>query len=198
MKTLAYVPLHYGKDYLKYVLASVRDSVEDILILYTSKPSYGQAGHLPNPDSEEELRAICEPFSVIWEDVTGKGRESDHRQLVYRHTANSDKDYDLVLAVDSDEVWNPDKVESALEVAFDSGKRFNHISGNNWFHFWKGFKEYNQDGFYPMRITNLKYVTPENIIIDTGEIYHMGYAISEEAMDYKLSCHGHKSEIPSN
>ena len=24
----------------------------------------------------------------------------------------------------------------------------------------------------------------------------MGYAISEELMRYKLSCHGHKSEIP--
>lgn len=192
MKTLAYIPLHYGKDYLHYVLASIRESVEDILILYTSKPSYGYTSHLPNPDSEEELRAICTPFNVIWQEVH-VGREHLHRQLVYNFTR--DKDYDLVLAVDSDEVWEPSSVNYALQQAYRSDSHFNCISGNNWWHFWKGFEEFNQDGFYPMRITNLGVNNKEQTILDAGQIYHMGYAISEEAMRYKLSCHGHKSEI---
>ena len=194
LRTLAYIPLHYGKDYLKYVLMSIRDSVDDILILYTSRPSYGYASNISNPDTREELKAICKPFNVIWQDIPLIGQENQHRQLAYTYAQA--EGYDLVLAVDADEIWNPGKVQKALEVASISGRRFNCISGNNWFHFWKGFNEVNQDGFYPMRIINMRSPNKEQAILDTGEIYHMGYAISAEAMEYKLSCHGHKSEIP--
>lgn len=201
--TLAYVPLHYGKDYLKYVLESIRPFVEDILILYTKTPSYGHTSNLQNPDTEEELRAICGKFSCIWMDVTGTSREGTHRQMAYdwakkQINSKNGRNYDLVFAVDADEIWNPEKVPEALHAAYNSGYHHHCISGNNWWHFWKGFKEVNTDGFYPNRITNLNNYVTNQTIIDKGEIYHMGYAISEEAMRYKIGCHGHKSEIENS
>lgn len=201
--TLAYIPLHYGKDYLEYAIRSVHDSVDTVLVLYTAKPSYGHEGTLKNPDTKEELMQIACSFNkVVWKEVTQVSRENHHRQLAYSYAKNSINDknglnYDLVLAVDSDEIWNPDKVEEALHAAYNSGYHNFGIAGSQWYHFWKNHKEVNRDGFYPTRITNLNNYVKNHTIISKGEIYHMGYAISEECMRYKLSCHGHKSEIPN-
>lgn len=195
MRTLAYMPLHYGLDYLEPVLKSIRDSVDDILICYTKHPSYGHEGSLKNPDSEEDLRAVCEGFNVIWQEVKAS-RENQHRQYAIDYAQS--KGYDIALAVDSDEIWQPDTVKKALQAASNTGARFNCIAGSNWYHFWKNHKEVNRDGFYPMRIININERNNKQEIIKEGMIYHMGYAISEELMRYKLSCHGHKSEIPGN
>ena len=139
----------------------------------------------------------------VWKDVMNITRENQHRQLAYNYAQNSIKsksgmNYDLVFAVDADEIWNPNKVEEALHKAYDSGYHFHGIAGTQWYHFWKGHKEVNRDGFYPIRIANLNNYVKNQTIISEGEIYHMGYAISEECMKYKLSCHGHKSEISNN
>ena len=202
--TLAYIPLHYGKQYLDYVLKSIHPFVDTILILYTSTPTYGHNTNLKNPDSGQELKAICDKYNKIeWQDITGSvSRENNHRQLAYRYAQESlrrpnGKNFDLVFAVDSDEIWNPEKVEEALHAAYNSGNHFHCIAGSQWYHFWKNHKEVNRDGFYPMRIANLNNNVKNQKIIDKGEIYHMGYALDEEIMRYKLSCHGHKSEIPA-
>ena len=54
MKTLAYIPLHYGREYLEACITSIEPHVDKILILYTESPSYGQNRGLRNPETREE------------------------------------------------------------------------------------------------------------------------------------------------
>jgi len=198
MKVLAYTPLHYGKQYLKQVIESVKDHVDEHLILYTEKPSYGHASNLQNPDSKQELKSICDEFEhVTWLDVTAN-QENAHRQQAFNYARG--RGVKIVLAVDSDEIWNPDYLQSAINKA-NLGKSYQYgVNGNNWVTFWKSTFEYVQDGFYPIRLFNLANSPGSQEVIggDGIWIYHMGYCISDELMQYKLSCHGHKSEIPTN
>jgi hypothetical protein len=72
MKVLGYCILHYGRPYLGYAVQSLLDQVDDILILYTDKPSQGFQSTIPCPDSEEDLQAEVMPFMdrITW----GQGR----------------------------------------------------------------------------------------------------------------------------
>jgi hypothetical protein len=196
---MAFIPLHYGSDYLRLVLQAIDPFVDDILILYTKYPSYGHRGNIHNPDTMEQLQKICRPFKkVIWVDVTGVQQENQHRKMAERYIQQNNLTYDLILSVDADEIWNPEKLPEALHAAYNSGYHAHGIGGDCWWHFWKGTKEVNRDGFYPIRLFNLNNYVKNETIIHKGEIYHMGYAIRPEMMEYKLSCHGHKSELFPN
>ena len=81
MKVLAYSVVHYGKEWIAKAIESVKDHVDNHLIMYTAKPSFGYASNLPNPDSGTELKEICDKFPhVIWNTVNGINQENQHRQ----------------------------------------------------------------------------------------------------------------------
>lgn len=194
MKVLAYIPLHYGAEYLDATIRSIDDNVDQILILYTEQPSYGQQGRLRNPDSRAQLREIADSASkkIKWVDIPQTGQEHQHRQMVHGYA----KGFDLIMAVDADEVWHPDHVREAQEAALATGLKNVSVGGDRWYHFWRSFNEVNQDGFYPVRF---HCVGGSNgaTIIHKGLVYHMGYAQSEGITRYKISVHGHKS-IPGS
>ena len=112
MKTLAYIPLHYGKEYLEVTIKSIDPHVDKILILYTNTPSYGQDGRLKNPDTREELKNIAFDSSskIEWVEIPKTRQENKHRELAFNYA----KGYDLIMAVDADEVW--DDVEEAKKL----------------------------------------------------------------------------------
>mgnify|MGYP003650016175 FL=1 len=187
MKVSAYYPIHYGKEYLEASIKSIRDHVDEILILYTDNPSYGKATHLPNPDSKEEIRAIVEAHSnsFRWVDIGRTHQENIHREQWRQYLGDSD----LVLAVDADEIW--DELEPAIKDAYDSRIKNVNVAGSQWKHFWRSFNECHVDGFAPTRFHNKRY-TQDAGVIHSGKVYHMGYAQSEKITRYKISCHGHK------
>ena len=196
MKTLAYYPIHYGAEYLGYSMHSIRNDVDHIVVFYSSTPTYGHIGNIPNPDSKEDIQKICNDYGAELIDITNKkiSRENNHREL--GHLYARENNYDIVIAVDYDEVW--ENLEEAVEYA-SSGAAFSYgIRGSRWYHFWKNFNEVNRDGFSPIRIFNMHNRRSGEELIEKGTIYHFGYAISEKLMRYKLSCHGHKSEFPGN
>ena len=186
IKTLAYIPLHYGKEYLEATIKSIDNHVDKILILYTEKPSYGQVGGLKNPDTREELKKIAFDSSdkIQWVEIQAT-QENKHRQMAFEY-ANG---YDLIMAVDADEVW--EDVEEAKQAAYESGCKHVNVGGDRWWHFWRSFNECHRDGFYPTRF-HVVGGKEESTIIHKGKIYHMGYAQSEAITAYKISCHGHK------
>lgn len=197
-KVLAYTALHYGLDFLWYALESVKDHVDEHLILYTERPSFSYSGQLPNPDTREKLKAVADQFPhVTWLDITAHG-EGEHRQKALSYARQLK--YDLVLVVDSDEVWDKKYLPKALSMAYNSRAKQFAVRGSQWLTFWKSFNEYVQDGFAPVRVHNLKNSGPEEFLEDGDNIwiYHCGYAIRDELMKYKLSCHGHKMDIPGN
>lgn len=195
MKTLAYCACHYGKEYLWYSLKSIADHVDHIIILYSETPTYGYTGTLQNPDTRQEIKEITDQFDCEFIDVTAHNfsRENDHRGHAFWYARNNG--YEIVLAVDYDEVW--ENVEDAIGHAKQGDVYQYGIAGSRWRHFWKSFNEINVDGFYPIRLFNLSKRQGTQEIIEKGIVNHFGYAISDRLMHYKWDCHGHKSELPA-
>jgi hypothetical protein len=198
MKTLAYIPLHYGKEYLKYAIQSVEASVDTVLILFSPHPTYGHHTSLSNPDKTEELRSIVNQFTKCkWIEIpSGLNGEGRHRDLAIQYGV--DNKFDIVLAVDADEVWKPETVEPAIKSAYDQGQRRYATNHQGWFHFWRSFNEVCRDGFEPIRLTNLKRSNNDQGRVTESIIYHFGYANCVNLQEYKMSIHGHKSEIADN
>lgn len=197
MRSIAYIMLHYGKDYLQYTIQSVHDVVDKVIIIYSSIPTHHQSD-MPCPDSREELVTICRSFpKVQFVDITGEVimkkkhggsiSENWHLNHAFRY---SDK-YDVMLRLDSDEVWEPSQVEDAIRQA--SGIKAKYIGIDGFIHFWRSFNWMNVDGFRPVRLHNLRAEGATNECVKST-IYHFGYAIKEEMMNYKWSCHGHHTE----
>jgi len=195
MKVLAFTVLHYGKEYLRQSIESLKDSVDEHLILYTNRPSFGYETNLPNPDSEEELHAIANSFShVTWSEIKGVQRENVHRDRAFDYARRHG--YDIVIVADYDEIW--ERPEEAIERAYNSKAGQFCVMGSQWVTFWKSLNEYVTDGFAPVRLFNMHndLLNPEHIA--KGFIYHMGYCISDQLMEYKISCHGHRADFDRN
>ena len=187
IKTIAYIPLHYGSPYLDAVIRSIDPHVEKILILYTESPSYGQNRGMKNPDNRQQLYDIAHGASdkIQWVQIRSVGQENHHRQMVNNYA----QEYDLIMAVDSDEIF--DDVEQMKEAAMATNCQTVNVGGDRWWHFWRSFNECNRDGFYPTRFHVVKGKVGAEII-HVGKIYHMGYAMPEDLTKYKISVHGHK------
>lgn len=191
MRVAAYYPIHYGADYLKASITSIYPYVDKIFFLYSEKPSFGFNTNDKCPDNEDDLKRIAMTFDKSeWIRVSA-GAEGQHRNYAF----DLAKDYDLLLAVDADEVWEQSYLNVCLINAFaHEAHRFN-ISG--FINFWKSKKHYCVDWFEPARIFNLKNKNEQQYTL-TGKVYHFGCAMRDEVMRYKYKIHGHKSEIRAN
>lgn len=195
MKIAAYCPLHYGKEYLKEALESVSPMADRIVVLYTPKPSFGFRTDQPSPDSEEELRACCDSVKSKLTWVSAQWyTEGQHRDAIF----NLCPEADLILPIDSDEVWTPDALQSCLRVATASGTPVarNYLIGG-WRHYWRSLHWACTDVWQPVRIINPKGNGDFSIGAQDGQvaIHHLGYAQSSKTVGYKMSIHGHKNEI---
>jgi hypothetical protein len=190
IKTIAYYPLHYGAEYLEASIRSIYPCVDKILILYSSRPTFGYNTDLPCPETEEQLKAIALSFSKVeWinVDVQNQG-EGTHRDIAFAYATG----YDLLLAVDADEVWDTKSLSECLGKAYRGDAWRYNILGFK--HFWKSFNHVCEDSFAPGRIFNLN---RDNFHEESiwGTVYHFGYAQSKVTIDYKMSVHGHKAEL---
>jgi hypothetical protein len=197
MKVLAATVLHYGSEYLKYAIESVKNSVDEHLIVYTERPSFGFETNKQNPDTKGKLKAITEQFPhVVWRDIHGVIQENVHRRMFFDYAEKHG--YDIILVVDYDEVWIPEKVDEAIKHAYDSKFGNFPVMGSQWVTLWKSFNECVTDGFAPVRLFNMHNDLTKAEHINKGFIYHMGYCISDELMQYKISCHGHRADFDRN
>jgi hypothetical protein len=138
---------------------------------------------------------ICNRYGAEFMDITKRniGQEHQHREIAFEIARR--EGYDIVVAADYDEVW--ENLDEAIDYV-KGGESFQYgIRGDQWLHFWKSFNEVNTDGFSPIRLFNMHKPRNTEELIYKGKIYHFSYAISEQLMRYKISCHGHKSEFPA-
>lgn len=195
MKTLAYYALHYGTEYLEYSLESIYPYVDHIVILYTPTPSYGYQTDLINPDSEASLKACCERFKdkIEWKQVWAS-TEGQHRKIIENYAERAE--YDIVLAVDADEVWDGHSLAQAIEQVKNSPQKFYRVP---FIHLWKDFNHVCTDPAQPMRFIKMNgsEAAGDGYIQCDKPVYHFGYAISDELMQYKWGIHGHKAELRS-
>lgn len=192
MRVLGYMILQYGKEYLRESLLSVIDHVEQFVVLYTAIGSQGNRSEIQCPESREELYAICQEVlgeKLIW--VDGEyGSEGEHRGKILNYSAG----YDLILTVDSDEVYNTPDIESNLKLALKGEGRY--VSTSGFINLWRSFDYACFDGYLPCRIINLH--RPHGTFGSVHlPIYHFSCCQSEQIIRYKWRVSGHANELRS-
>ena len=194
MKVLGYIALHYGKDYLQYAIRSMYESVDEILILYTSTPCHGSATSLKCPDTREELVAIVQMVDqdnkVKW--TEGKwAYEGQQRDTAYAYARS--RSFDIIVTTDADEVWKPGILKELIQLTYDKKASKCLI----WMrHLWRSFNYICDDAMRQERINYLGSDKKELIYAPYAEnqVWHFGYARSVSDIAYKISIHGHSGE----
>lgn len=191
-KVLAYYPLLYGKEYLRESILSIEPCVDKIIVVYTPQPSFGHSAADPCPETEDELKEIALSASdkVMWIKVSdGFWMESAHRQYIYSFSDG----YDLVLAVDADEVWDTDDLRRCLDEAMGIDAKYIQVAG--FINFWRSFNHACYDHFQPVRITNLRSNDESWQGVVSGKVYHFSLAQNMDLIRWKWGVHGHKNEM---
>jgi hypothetical protein len=192
MRVIGYIPLMYGAEYLDACIRSMNDHVEQIHIIYTSKPSQGHSTHIPCPETEDQLKEIAFNAShkIVWHNQNF-GSEGEHRNYILKFA----KGFDLVFTLDADEIAEEADIKQALETAYKGDKR--HYGINGFINFWRSFNHVCLDGFRPYRIVNLN-----NTGNSLGEvnlrIYHFSTAQDIKTVRFKWNVSGHKDELRKN
>lgn len=190
-KIVSYVILHYGLPYFKTAVAAIYPQVDEIIVLYSHKPSQGFFTNIPAPDTREELYESITPYldKVRW--IDGEwGNEGDHTDAVRAFTAG----YDWLVRFDSDEVYQPDSVARLIQQAELTEAKIFRLP---FLHFWRSFTKVCRDGHNPERIVRLTggegtaYLDSMN---ETNSVLHFGYAQPTKYIEYKMQVSGHKSE----
>jgi len=189
MSVYAYTALHYGADYLGWAVESVMPVAKEHIVLYASKPSYGQRTDMVCPETFDQLRD--EVPESRW--IHGNwSNETAHRQAIFKYLPN---DTELLVVVDADEVYTPE-LEQAVEylMVLPQNKRRRKWRVGGFKHLWRSFNHACTDTMNPIRFIDLRAENPGE-----GSIYspvlHFGYAQTYELMKYKWAIHGHKNEL---
>lgn len=194
MKVLGFLPIHYGVEYLRECLTSIKDHCDKVVVAYTANGSHGYSTTAVCPDSESDIKKIASEVlgdKLIWN--TGfYGAENQHRAVAREYASG----YDLILSIDADEVFEPNEIQAALEYAYTHNERYYGIKG--YVNFWRSFNWACYDGFRPIRIENLNNANTLQNLECPLTIYHFSTAQSEAIMRYKYNVFGHASEIKPN
>lgn len=183
--------LHYGRPFLKESLLSVAYAVDQWVFAYSPTGSHGYRTQDRCPDTEDELREIADKalaqygVPYIWH----KGEwpyEGAQRDMVFNLAPNAD----LVLVVDSDEIWQTGAALSAVRVGLEMKARSGRVK---FAHFWRSFSWVCRDAAMPVRVINPRFANGE-AYLELPEIYHMGYAQPPSLIAYKIKTHGHRGE----
>lgn len=190
MKTIGYIALHYGKEYLEYSLKSYIDLIEELHVFYSHSPSFGTVIKENCPESERELLEIVQDIAkdkLVWHQVKQTG-EGNHRNLIDRFSNG----YDLIFTADADEVYDTNTLYQNLKEAHQSNATNFGLLGK--VDLWKNFNWQVKDSFYPIRIKKANKRDNTTKVLNS-KWWHFGYAQSPEITRYKLLIHGHISEI---
>ena len=186
----AYITLHYGLEYLPWAIRSVYPFVERIEIVYAPRPSTGYPTDLRCPDDGDALW-----MAALDADPDDKARWTEGAWPNYGAHCDDALELasdgaDLVVVVDADEVYDPEGLAEAIDVA---GKMQQKRFRVPFVHLWRSFGWACTDAMMPIRIwkpngrgeISLSGLTP---------VYHFGYAQKPETIRYKEAIHGHKPE----
>lgn len=191
MKVIAYTALHYGRDYLKWAIRSVIDEVDEYHVLYTPHGSHGSRSNVPCPESRHELYRLAVSAAedkLHWHDGEWS-HEGQQRDSITQYVP----DADIILSLDSDEIWAPGAAALAIQRATDLQAREFRVPI---IHYWRSFNRcVLHDPAFPIRVTAPHNALPLTETIYTRPINHMGYAQRASIVLYKLYVHGHRTQF---
>lgn len=190
MKVVAYYALHYGKEWLYWSMRSIKDYVDDIVVVYSPTPSFGHGTNIPCPDTADQLEILANRFDAHWVDIHRSHWEGDHRDEAV-HICE-EKGADVILVVDHDEIWEADMLQKSLEFVMSSSQR-NYLVHMQ--HYWRSVGWVCYDEAMPCRF--IKPTGKGNAYIprEYGNVHHYGYAQSSPLINYKWLIHGHLAEL---
>jgi hypothetical protein len=193
MKVVAYYALHYGKEWLYWSMRSIKDFVDDIVVVYSPTPSYGHGTEVACPDTSEQLKLLADRFDAHWVNIHRSHWEGDHRDEAV-HICE-DMGADIILVVDHDELWEPDMLKKSLEFVMSNSQR-NYLVHMQ--HYWRSVGWVCYDEALPVRF--IKPGGEGNISVprEYGNVHHFGYAQTVPIMAYKWLIHGHLAELRPN
>lgn len=191
MKVIGFQALHYGADYIRASIRSVLPFVDEFHIAYTPIGSHGHRANIPCPDTRIQLYALAKAEAgtkLIWHDGTWQF-EGEQRNSIYEYVP----DADVIVVVDSDEVYQDELLERAIPYAYMSTTRFWRLP---FVHYWRSFYQaFTHDPAYPIRIICPKNADGTKTMQTNKVVNHFGYAQRSEIVRYKLLTHGHKNEF---
>lgn len=194
---IAFSALHYGKTYLADAIRSVIDSVDEYYVAYSPVGSHGFQTDRTCPDTRDELYTIAQQVAgdkLRWIDGLWM-HEGMQRDSIFHHAPAAD----IILVVDSDEVYADGLAQGAIERASEMTHRYIRLP---FIHYYRSFHwAIRYDPAYPVRVICPKVEGGElsmAIMRNDNEflrINHFGYAQDSETIRYKLSIHGHSNEL---
>lgn len=185
--------LHYGADYLRWVLNSTVGFADKHIILYTPVPSAGfNSANGNNPDRREKLMKIARDTAgqrLLW--VEGERIAIPTAWQLY-------PSIDLVLELDADEIITPDLCLDIM-VRYNRGELSERMYRLPMIHHWRSFSKVCRDQAWPIRLY-LPRREGEAVYWpgEMGLIHHFGYARSEVDMQYKINLSAHANEWRPN
>lgn len=183
--------VHYGVDYLPYVLRSALPFVDKHLVIYTPVPTFGRYTDLPNPDSRDALLNAAQSVGsdkVLW--VEGVPVEVDTALRYF-------PDADIVLELDADEIIEPALFQDII-ARYERGELTHRAYRLPFLHFWRSFNHACDDAGWPVRLylpKNAHGVPQMYPTGDSGRVLHFGYARRESDMRYKWETSVHVGEL---
>lgn len=203
MKRIAFMALHYGVEYLRWSLRSIRDEVDEIHIHYSPVPTCGWPGKRPPPDNREwlhqEARGPIIGFGpkLVWFDhPRGFRGYGPHCDAGVRSAM--DAGADLIVNVDADEVWAPGALSEGFRNMLALRGTPAHMQRYRvpFVHFWRSFRFVCTDPAQPVRfIDPIAHQRTHGHVAIPTPVLHFGYAQSEELTAYKWEIHGHRKEL---
>lgn len=199
MNLQSYTIIHYGKAYLLEAIEQVLPFVDLAHIIYTPTPSHGHSTLARNPDTKEDIHKEIgsirtNKFRVYEAEFSQEGQQRDWAvDLCKRNGA------DVVLVVDYDEIWPGKTLLWMMQrIKGDLGGARNWLV--NMTHMWRSFNHVCRDNGWPVRFIDLTADNNDTRYMDRelGEVYHFGYAVTDDIMRYKWSIHGHKNDLRPN
>jgi len=202
MRIIAYCALYYGKPLLGAAIQSVIDSVDEFVVLYALNPSHnGGTSPLPCPDTQHDLFPIAQTIAgnkLVWINGTWK-YEHQQRNAIHEYAP----DADIILIIDSDEVYGEGLADGLIERA----SRMDYRTYRTPFvHYWRSFhKAIIHDPAYPQRVICPKVAEGDYqyaVMKDDKHplvINHFGYALPPKYVEFKWSgIHGHQAGLRPN
>jgi hypothetical protein len=192
MKIVAYTALLYGADYLGWAIRSVIDHIDKYWVLYSAQGSHGHQTDLVCPDHAADLYDIAKQAAgdkLHWYTASPGQWQHEGMQRDYIHTVAPDAD--IILVVDSDEVWSEGLADFAIKTSVKANPKLMRLP---MYHYWRSFRRaVLGDPALPVRVINSHGVDEATLYAD-GHIHHFGYAQRSEIVQYKIETHGHKAE----
>ncbi len=194
-KIMAYMIAHYGRDYIPVALKSVIDHVDQAHVIYTPHPSHSHTTTAQCPETEADIFEAANIGNPKVKTYTLSGIRHEGPQRDYAVEMCRNAGAEMILVVDCDEVWPAEVLSKALEYAWTENKARQWLI--NFTHLWRSFNYVCRDQGWPVRIIDLRHPmgTIAYIPKEFGDIYHFGYAVTNDIMRYKWQIHGHKYEL---